>query len=241
MRGMNRLISAIGLVFTMGLASACSAATPAPAQSVTPTVATPAVSVKLEVGAGAPPAAGWKWAVADFDTAADARTDGPHEHDFAWVFYAIKGSADVTIAGANKVMSAGEGVLVPAVQQHSHRYLPQSKLIAFHLRAADQPAAALHRGGTVLLSEKALELRAGPDYKVRIREFIFPPGSRTAENLTADPNFAYVAEGAVNYRAGQTANTVEAGKPLVLPLNEPYTLSNEGTTSLRLVLVDVRP
>ena len=241
MRGMNRLISAIGLVFTMGLASACSAATPAPAQSVTPTVATPAVSVKLEVGAEAPPAAGWKWAVADFDTVADARTDGPHEHDFAWVFYAIKGSADVTIAGANKVMSAGEGVLVPAVQQHSHRYLPQSKLIAFHLRAADQPAAALHRGGTVLLSEKALELRAGPDYKVRIREFIFPPGSRTAENLTADPNFAYVAEGAVSYRAGQTANTVEAGKPLVLPLNEPYTLSNEGTTSLRLVLVDVRP
>src|SRR3990172_9930780 len=107
MRGTNRLISAIGVVFTMGLALACSAAAPAPAQSVTPTLATPAVSVKLEVGVGAPPATGWKWAVADFDIAADARTEGPHEHDFAWVFYAIKGSADVTVAGASKGISAG--------------------------------------------------------------------------------------------------------------------------------------
>ena len=241
MRGTNRLISAIGVVLTMGLALACSAAAPAPAQSVTPILATPAVSVKLEVGVGVPPAAGWKWAVADFDTATDARTDGPHEHDFAWVFYAIKGSAEVTVGDATKVIPAGEAVLIAGGQRHSHRYLPQSKLIAFHLRAADQPAEQLHRGGTVLVSEKALELRAGSDYKVRIREYTFPPGSRTSENLTADPNFGYVEEGAITYRVGQTANTVESGKPLVLPLNEQYTLSNEGTTSLRLVLVDVRP
>ena len=237
----KRLLSATGVVFVIALTLACRAAIPTAVQTAAPTLATPVVSVKLEVGAGPAPAAGWKWAVADFDIAADGRTDGPHEHDFAWVFYAIKGSAEVTISGATKVVSAGEGVLIPAGQQHSHRYLPQSKHIGFHLRPADQPAAALHRGGTVLLSEKAIDLRAGSDYKLQIREFTFPPGSRTSENLTSDPNFGYVAEGTGTFSVGQTASTVEAGKPLVLPLNESYVISNQGTTPLRLVLVDVRP
>ncbi len=245
---MRRVIT-VGLALTGVVAAALVVSACSPTPTVlqpTPDSATaasvPAQGVlKLEVGAGAAPAAGWKWAVADFDIAADGRTDGPHEHDFAWVFYAIKGSAEVTISDAKKVFSASEGVLIPAGQQHSHRYLPQSKLIGFHLRPADQPAAALHRGGTVLVSEKALDLRAGSDYKLQIREYTFPPGSRTSENLTSNPNFAYVADGVVSFRQGQTASTVEAGKPLVLPLNETYVISNEGTTPLRLVLVDVRP
>ena len=234
-----------GLVAAGLIVSACSPAPavpqPTPDSTLTATLVPAQGVLKLEESVGVPPAAGWKWAVSDFDIGADARTDGPHEHDFAWVFYAIKGSAEVTIADARKAISAGEGVPIPGGQQHSHRYLPQSKLIAFHLRPADQPAAALHRGGTVLLSEKALELRPGSAYKLQIREYTLPPGSRTSENLTSDPNFAYVADGVVSYRLGQTATTVEAGKSLVLPLNERYVISNEGTTPLRFVLVDVRP
>lgn len=218
------------------------APTLAPTSVSAPTPVRPVVSAKLDVGSGAPPSAGWKWAVAEINTTTQEVTDGPHEHDFAWIFYAVKGSAEVSLVSAadgKKIIAAGEGVLIPARQSHSHRYLPQSKVIAFHLRPADQPAAALHRGTPLLVSDKALDLKAGADYKVRIREFTFPPGSRTSENLTSDPNFGYLAEGTLTVRVGQTANVVEAGKPSAFPLNERYVVSNEGTVPLRLVLVDL--
>lgn len=233
----------VGLLLLSLLLAGCAQPAPTPTRTPvpTPTPVLPIVSVKLEASAGAPPAAGWKWAVAEFNTTAQEVTDGPHDHDFAWVFFTTKGSAEVTMGDAKKVISAGEGVLIPARQRHSHRYLPQSKLIAFHLRAADQPIAALHRGTTILVSDKALEMRPGADYKVRIREFTFLPGSRSSESLTSDPNFGYLAEGTLTFTVGQTANTVEAGKPFVFPLNEKYVVSNQGTTPLRFILMDVRP
>jgi mannose-6-phosphate isomerase-like protein (cupin superfamily) len=217
---------------------AASTSTPTAAPKTTP--GTPVAATKLEVGVGSAPPSGWKWAVAEFDTGAEAG-DGPHTHDFAWVFYTIKGSADVSMGGASKTIGAGGGVLIPAREQHSHRYLPQSIMIGFHLRPVDQPPGALHRGTTILVSDKPLDLRDGVDYKVRVQEFTFPGNAQQSERLTANPNFAYLAEGSLAITSGGSSKAIEARKPIVLPVNEPYLVANPGTSPARLVVVDVHP
>jgi len=202
---------------------------------------TPTVSVRMDVNVGSPPAAGWKWAAAEFNPRTEELTEGPHEHDYAWIFFTVKGAAEVSTADGKKTFSDGEGVLIPARQQHSHRYLPQSKVMAFHLRAADDPVGPLHRGGLLLVSDNPLGLRQAATYKLRIREITLLPGSRMSENLTADPNFGYVAEGALSISAGNTKSSVEAGKPFTLQTTTTQTVSNEGTAPLRFILVDVGP
>lgn len=199
------------------------------------------VSIKLEAAAGSPPAAGWKWAVAEFNTSEQATSDGPHSHDYAWVFYVIKGSIETTVGDERKPMTAGEGVFIPARQTHSHRYLPQSKVVAFHLRAADNPPAALHRGTTILVSDRALELKQAAEYNVRIREVTLAPGSQLSESLGSDPGFGYVAEGTLTLTVGQTTNTVQPGKTFVPPLSEKYVISNTSAAPVRFVIVDVIP
>lgn len=214
--------------------------TPAPTATPTPTPPPPVISVKLDVAVGAPPSEGWKWVVAELNTGADEAKEGPHDHGFFWIFFAIKGSTEVSTADGTKVASAGEGIMIPAKQQHSHRYLPQSKVLVFDVRSANDNPDRFH-GATKLLVSDKLEMKAGSAYKLRIREFTLPPRSRTSEDLTSDPNFVYVVEGTLTTRAGSNVSTTEAGKVFTLPLNVKPVASNEGTTPLRFVLVDVRP
>lgn len=231
------------------MVTGCSPAAPAPQAS--PTQASPAPTItatpiavesvlRLEQDVGSPPSAGWKWAVAESTTAAEELALGPHDHELAWIFFTIRGSAEVSTADGKKMLAGGQGVWIPARQQHSHRYLPQSSILAVHLRPADLPIGNLHGGRTLLVSDKPLEMNAGPTHKLRMHEYTFPPGSRMSENLTSDANFVYLTEGTLTLNVGQGASTVAAGGIVALPLNEKYTVANEGTIPLRLLVVDVR-
>jgi len=195
---------------------------------------------KLDVAVGIPPASGWRWAVAQFDTTVDA-SDGPHAHDFSWLFFVADGSMEITVAGERKMVSKGEALFIPAGQEHAHRYSPNSRVLFFQLRPADDPPGALHRGRQLFSSESPLNITGGRSHTVRAREFTIPAGGRTAEAVAQEPNVGYVIEGKLTRQTGADASTLEAGSPFSLPLNARYVLSNGGTTRLRLILVDVRP
>lgn len=219
---------------------AAQAPTSPPPAATSPAAPTPtalAGVTKLDVSVGAPPSEGWRWVVAEINTAADEVTEAPNPgHDFFWGFFVVKGSTEVSTGEGKKVASAGEGIIVPAKQQHSHRYPPQSKVLAFDVRSADDNPSGFHRGTKLFLSDK-LSLKSSSDHKLRIQEFSLTPGQRLPEATIAEPNFIYVTEGTLT--SGATA--IETGKSNSLPLNVKLALSNEGKTPLRFLLVDVRP
>lgn len=190
---------------------------------------------------GLPSAADWKWAVAEIAGGTDEVIDGPNAHDYSWIFFVVKGSMELSTADGRKVLSSGEGVFVPARQQHAHRYLPQSRVLAFHLRAADDPPGALHRGRQLFVSDTPIGARAGVNYNVRVREFSLSPGERTPDSVTVEPNFGYVVEGTLTARLGDGVTSTEAGKAFTVPLNVRHVESNEGAAPLRFILVDLRP
>jgi len=202
-----------------------------------PPPTSPAGATKLDVGVGAPPPEGWRWVVGEINTGADEVTEAPNPgHGFFWEFFVVKGSNEVSTGDGKKVASAGEGIMVPAKQQHSHRYPPQSKVLVFDVRSANDNPDAFHRGTKLFLSG-TLSLRSSSDHKLRVQEFSLSPGQRLPETTTAEPNFFYVMEGILT--SGTTAT--ETGKAGSLPLNVKLALSNEGKTPLKFLLVDVRP
>lgn len=212
---------------------------PAPASttSAAPTPTAPAGVTRLDVSVGTPPSEGWRWVVAEINTGADEVKEAPTPgHDFFWEFFVVKGSTEVSTGEGAKVAPAGEGIMVPAKQQHSHRYPPQSKVLAFDVRSANDNPSGFHRGTKLFLSDK-LSLRSSSDHKLRIQEFSLTPGQRLPETSIADPSFVYVVEGTLS----SGATVIETGKSDGLPLNVKLTLSNEGKTPLRFLLVDVRP
>ncbi len=229
-------------------------ATPAPAKAATPGAATPTATPaatpaaattppsaaqgvsKLDVSYGPAPATGWKWGVGDITTGAEERTEEtPEGHGFAWIFYVIRGSTEVGTADGKKVFSAGEAVMVPARQAHTHRYIPQSQLLVF--RPADRPFGDFHRGNRLYESDAQLQLKAEQNYALRLREFTLAP--KGSENITADGIFVYVVDGTVSVRAGDTVTTQQAGKVFALPSNVRHVLSNEGAASLKFILIDL--
>ncbi|MEK7873319.1 MAG: hypothetical protein AAB502_05605 [Chloroflexota bacterium] len=232
---MSRVVMAAMVITALFLVlAACS---PAATQQPVPA---PGV-VNLETSVGAPPPEGWRWVVAEINTGADEVKEAPNPgHDFFWAFFVIKGSTEVSTAAGTKVASAGEGIMVPAKQQHSHRYPPQSKVLAFDVRSANDNPGAFHRGTKVLLSDK-LPLRVSPDHKLRVRTFALAAGSQRDEDSIPDPNFVYVIEGTLTTSAGKDVSRIETNKALSLPLNTKFIIKNEGTTALRYLLVDVHP
>ncbi len=228
---MSRVVTAAMVITALFLVlAACSSvATQQP-------VSAPGV-VNLEASVGTPPPEGWRWVVAEINTGAEEVKEAPNAgHGFFWEFFVIKGSTEVSTPDGTKVASAGEGIMLPARQQHSHRYPPQSKVLAFDVRSANDNPDAFHRGTKVLLSDK-LSLRASSDYKLRVRTFDLAAGSQRGEDSISDPNFVYVIEGTLTSSVGKT----EANKAFSLPLNTKVVLKNEGTTALRYILVDVHP
>ncbi|MBI2862738.1 MAG: cupin domain-containing protein [Chloroflexi bacterium] len=189
---------------------------------------------------GLPSAGGWKWAVAEISAGTSEVIDGPHAHDYAWVFFVVQGSSEISTVDGTRVLSSGEGVFVPARQQHTHRHLPQSRVLAFHLRPADDPPGALHRGRQIFVSDAPIGVSAGVNYQLRVREFSLSPGERLPEAVTVEPNFGYVVEGTLTTRVGDSVSSTEAGNTFTVPLNVRHVDSNEGTTPLRFILADVR-
>lgn len=195
------------------------------------------VAVKFDVSYGTAPAAGWKWGVAEFTIAAEERTEDTNRHAFPWIFYVIRGSTEVGASDGKKVISAGEAVIIPARQDHSHRFLPQSQVLAFLLAPFDETLAQLHRGNRLYESNAPLGVKAGQNYAARIREFALSP--RGSESITIEASFGYVMDGTLTIRAGDTVTTQQAGKVFALPSNVRQVLSNEGATPLRFILVDL--
>ena len=219
-------------------------ATPTPVSAPSPTPAAPVapvISTRLDVDAGSVPPAGWKWVVAEIDTGTDPVTLQPTSHDYTYVFYVVKGSTQVGADNVTKTVPAGEAVLIPAHQEHSHLYPPQSRVLAIHLRPADDPPGAKpHGGDRILLSDKPLVLETVSNLKLRVREFTLSPKSR-AVDLAKYANFGYVLEGTLAIVTDNDTIPVEANKVFALPLNGKIEARNESATPLRFILVDVHP
>lgn len=221
--------------------------TPEPAQPVpvvTPAVpVAPVISTRLDVDAGSVPPAGWKWVVSEINIGTDpnAVPSTPTSHDYTHVFYVVKGSTQVGADNVTKTVPEGEAALVPAHQEHSHLYPPQSKVLAVHLRAADDPPGAKpHGGDKILLSDKPLVLETVSSLKLRVREFTLSPKSRTSD-LTKYANFGYVLQGTLAIVTDNDTIPVEANKVFTLPLGGKIEARNQVGTLLRFILVDVHP
>ena len=195
----------------------------------------------IEVRVGLPPPAGWGWAMGERKTQAEPLTEGPHAHDQTWLFYVAEGSTEMPTGGSKNVLPTGAARLIPARQEHSHLFLPQSRVIVLRLGAADEPSARLHGGERLFVSGKPLDVKAGVDYALRVREFTLAPGARLPERLTPEPNIGYVLEGTLASQVGSTVIRIEAGKVFEWPLNVTHIELNEGTRPLRFVLIDLRP
>ncbi|HLE82064.1 MAG TPA: ABC transporter substrate-binding protein, partial [Dehalococcoidia bacterium] len=161
-------------------------------------------------------------------------------HGNFWVFYVLKGSTEVGIGDSRKVLGVGEATLISERQDHSHLFPAQSEILGFHVRPSDRPPGDSHRGQLQFTSEGTIEAPAG-NYSVRLREFTLARGEQTSANIGPGP-FAYVMEGTLSTRSGNNImSTTEAGKVLSLPTSGTVVVSNEGTTPLRFILVDLRP
>ncbi|MBI2303704.1 MAG: cupin domain-containing protein [Chloroflexi bacterium] len=212
-----------------------------PGSAVSKAVSIQTPSPVLDLSVGTPPAMGWKWKVGEITADTEEVIDGPQDHGFNWMFFVAQGASELSTVDGKRVLSRGEGVLVPARQEHTHRHLPQSRIVAFDLRAADDPPGAVHRGRQILISDAPVEVTAGLNYRLLLREFTLSPGVRTLESVTVGPNFVYVEEGTLTMLVGDSVISTEAGKVSIIPMNVKHIESNEGTTPLRFIVVDVRP
>ncbi len=216
-------------------------ATPAPTPIPTPTPAPTqaalrgTVETKMDVNYGTAPNTGWKWGVGEISIGAEERIEDTTSHGFAWVFYVVRGSTEVGTAEGNKVVQVGEAVTVKQRQNHSHRFPAQSQVLVF--RPADRPFGEFHRGNRLYESDATLDLKAGQNYSMRIREFTLPP--RGSETITIGASFGYMLDGTLTIRAGDAATTQQAGKVFILPSGEREVLSNEGVAPARFILVDL--
>lgn len=218
--------------------AAASTATAAP----TATVATAAATTKLELSIGAPPPEGWRWVVAEYAAGADEVKEAANQHGFFWIFFVLKGQTEVTTSAGVKLANAGEGIMVAAREQHSHRYPPQSRVLILDVRSANNNPDAFHGGTRVYLSEK-IDLKPAPDFKLRIREFTIAQGGANVFGPVDGSSFLYVPDGALSATAagGGAAVSVELGKALSLSVGSSYVLRNPGTAPLRVLAVDVHP
>ncbi|MEK7353682.1 MAG: hypothetical protein AABZ77_04145 [Chloroflexota bacterium] len=194
----------------------------------------------MAVSVGTPPPEGWKWVVAELITAADEVKEATTNHGFFWIFYVVKGSIEVGTDNATKAASAGEGIMVAAGENHTHRYLPQSKVLIFDVRSTNDNPTAFHRGTRLFVSDK-LDLPQAPDYKMQIQQFTLEPGKQTRESTKVNPDFIYVEEGTLTVFTPTSSMVAQAGKAFPLPPNVTYIRSNEGTVPARFLLVEVRP
>lgn len=190
---------------------------------------------------GLPSAGGWVWAVAEITAGANEVAEGTTSHGFFWIFDTIQGSHEVSTAEGTKVFSSGEAVFVPARQEHTHRYSPQSRTLAFGLHPADNPPSAFHRGRQLLATDVLTGARAGLNYRLQVREFNLAPGEGTPERVSAESSFVYVVEGTLTSRVGGAVTSTEEGKASAVPPNVRQIMGNEGSTPLRFILVDLHP
>lgn len=223
-----------------GVPQATSTPLPAtPTSTPTPVQINGTITFQQELGA--PPSAGWTWALAELRTLDTSRSAGPHEHDLPWLWYVAAGTTQLALGSENSALVAGSGRWMAAKVQHSHTYPASSRLLGVQLRPADQPPANLHQGTQLFVSTKPIEVQAGTNYTLRAREFNLLPGGQLPESLSAGPNVGYVIEGTLVLQAGDAAQRIEAGKAFEWPLTGRRSGAADGAQPVRLVLFDARP
>ncbi len=190
--------------------------------------------VRFDADYGTAPSAGWKWGLGEIKTEVDERVESATTHNFAWMFYVVRGSMEIGTGDTKKTFTAGETAIVAARQDHTHRFLPQSHILVF--RPADRPFGDFHRGTRLYESDAPLAVTTGQAYKARIREHVLAPGSAA---ITVDGHFSYVLEGSLTVRDGATTLTQQAGTAFGIAPSGRQLLSNQGTAPVRLIVVDL--
>ena len=200
-----------------------------------PTPATPLTEViRFDENYGPAPAAGWKWGAAIITTGAQEVTEDTARHGFAWVFYVLRGSTEIGSASGRQVLSAGQAAILPAGQDHTHRFPPQSEVLVF--RPADRPFGEFHRGTRLYESDALLPVAAGQNYRVRIREQTISAWSPSS--VTSDTGFAYVVEGPLVVRHGGVESIQQTGNAFGL-LSRGLVLLTAGAAPVRVLLMDL--
>lgn len=205
-------------------------------QAVTaPTPTTPLTEViTFDENYGPAPAAGWKWGVAVITTGALEVTEDTNRHGFAWVFYVLRGSTEIGTAAGRRVVSAGQAAILPAGQDHTHRFPPQSQVLVF--RPADRPFGEFHQGTRLYESDALLPVTAGQNYRIRIREQAVSAWSPSS--VTSDTGFAYVVEGPLVVRDGGAESIQQTGNAFGA-LSRGLVLLTAGAAPVRVLLVDL--
>lgn len=178
-------------------------------------------------------AASWRWGVGLISTGSQEVTEDTTNHLFAWVFYVVRGSTEIGTATGRQVLSAGQAAIVPARQDHTHRFPPQSEVLVF--RPSCAPCGELHRA-VRLYDSDVLPVTAGRNYRIRIREQTVSAWSPST--LTTDIGFAYVLEGPLVVRDGGADGIRQTGDAFGL-LSRGLVLLTARATPVRVAVVDL--
>ena len=202
----------------------------------------PISDLLMDMSIGAPPAAGWKWAVLDVTLTSAAPFHGGHP---AEIYYIVAGICEDTIEGVTRRSGPGEAWFMPAGFANSHAPWPAgtfTRFLGFLAWPADVAPPPLPPNFKVLLfADKPVDLKAGTRYMMRLREVTFAPGAANTEHTDHNPSILYVLEGTHTSRIGTTDTKTEAGKIFEKRLNVPNVDRNDGTGNLRVLAVDFRP
>lgn len=203
-------------------------------QALAPTPATPSNEVvRFDESYGPAPAAGWRWGLGVLAPEAQDITEPPTDHSFAWVFYVLRGSIEISSSTGSRTIPAGAAAIVPPGQDHTHRFPAQSQVLVF--RPAERPFGEFHRGTRLYESDGLLPVSAGRTYRIRVREQTLQPWSPSS--VTTDTGFAYVAEGSLVVRDAGPDRVQPTGSAFGLRSN--LVLLTAGALPARVILVDL--
>lgn len=194
----------------------------------------------LEASLGVAPPVGWKWQVQE---RAGPQATGTLRHTNSGLYYTLEGTHELVLGGTAQTFPMGQAVFVPAGMDHIHRMLRLGSSgrkfeIYFNPGDASRPSPS----GVRLLhfSEKAMDVRPGLTYTIRVAEVIFIPGAR--RELTPNlPVINYVLEGTKTRRVGDQVFKHAPGEVIELPVGTPFVAANEGTTPMRFLEVELVP
>jgi len=208
----------------------------ADAQVSSPGALPPGVSRKpvLEGSLGAPPPVGWKWQVQEKTR---PQAGDVVRHTTSALYYTLDGTHELVRGDTVQTFPRDQAVFVPAGVEHIHRMLPLgSTLRTFEIYFARGDGSPPSPAGGRLLhfSEKAMDLRPGVTYTIRVDEVTLLPGAR--RELTPSPLVInYVLEGTNPRRVGDHVFRHEPGEVIEVPIGTPFVVANEGTTPMRFL------
>jgi len=206
------------------------------AQAQAPSVLPPGVSRKpvLEGNLGIPPPVGWKWQVQE-----RKRPKGGDvvRHTNSAFYYTLEETHELVRGDTVQTFPRGQAVFVPAGVEHIHRMLPLgSTLLTFEIYFARGDESPPNPVGARRLhfSEKAMNLKPGVTYTIRVDEITLLPGARR-EITPSLPVINYVLAGTNTRRVGDQVFKHEPGEAIELPIGTPCVVANEGTTPMRFL------